>query len=60
MRLGNKIKELRKKNRMTQADLAKKLNVAPTAVSAWERNENRPYRKKIVPAGLVLRSCRQH
>ncbi|NNV04677.1 helix-turn-helix domain-containing protein, partial [Brevibacillus sp. MCWH] len=28
MRLGNKIKELRKKNRMTQADLAKKLNVA--------------------------------
>lgn len=47
MRLGNKIKELRKKNRMTQADLAKKLNVAPTAVSAWERNENRPLMDKI-------------
>lgn len=47
MKLGKKIKELRKKHRMTQADLAKKLNVAPTAVSAWERNENRPLMDKI-------------
>jgi repressor LexA len=47
MKLGDKIKELRKKHRLTQAELAKKLNVAPTAVSAWERNENRPLMDKI-------------
>jgi repressor LexA len=47
MKLGDKIKELRKKHKMTQADLAKKLKVAPTAVSAWERNENRPLMDKL-------------
>lgn len=47
MKLGKKIKELRKKHKLTQAELAKKLNVAPTAVSAWERNENRPLMDKI-------------
>lgn len=48
MKVGDKIKELRKKHKMTQADLAKKLNVAPTAVSAWEGNKNRPLMDKIV------------
>ncbi|AYC28689.1 LexA family protein [Paenisporosarcina cavernae] len=47
MTVGDKIKELRKEYRMTQEDLAKKLNVAPTAVSAWERNKNRPLMDKI-------------
>ncbi|CRK80345.1 LexA family protein [Neobacillus massiliamazoniensis] len=47
MKVGDKIKELRKQHRMTQADLAKKLNVAPTAVSAWEGNHNRPLMDKI-------------
>lgn len=48
MRVGDLIKKLRKEHRLTQADLAKKLNVAPTAVSAWERHENRPLIDKIV------------
>lgn len=47
MKVGDKIKELRKEYRLTQDDLAKKLNVAPTAVSAWERNKNRPLMDKI-------------
>lgn len=47
MTVGQKIKLLRKENRMTQEDLAKKLNVAPTAVSAWERNANKPLMDKI-------------
>lgn len=47
MKVGDIIKSLRKDKRMTQADLAKKLNVAPTAVSAWERNENRPLMDKL-------------
>ena len=47
MKVGDKIKKLRKQHRMTQSDLAKKLNVAPTAVSAWEGNKNRPLMDKI-------------
>lgn len=47
MKVGDVIKSLRKEHRMTQADLANKLNVAPTAVSAWERNENRPLMDKL-------------
>lgn len=45
--VGLKIKQLRKQHGMTQEDLAKKLNVAPTAVSAWERNANKPLMDKI-------------
>lgn len=47
MRVGDIIKKLRKERKMTQAQLAKKLGVAPTAVSAWERNENRPLMDKL-------------
>ena len=47
MKVGDKIKVLRKEYRLTQEELAKKLNVAPTAVSAWERNKNRPLMDKI-------------
>ncbi|MBP3038101.1 helix-turn-helix domain-containing protein [Bacillaceae bacterium Marseille-Q3522] len=47
MKLGDKIKKLRKEKRMTQADLSKKLKVAPTSVSSWERNENNPLMDKI-------------
>ncbi|WP_040596752.1 LexA family protein [Parvimonas micra] len=47
MRPGEKIKRLRKENRMTQAQLAKKLGVAPTTVSSWERNDNNPLMDNI-------------
>jgi repressor LexA len=53
MTLGDKIKKLRKKVGLTQAELAKKLKVAPTAVSAWERNDNRPLMDKLsILAGI--------
>lgn len=42
MLVGDKIKKLRKEKRMTQKELALKLGLAPTAVSAWERNANKP------------------
>lgn len=35
---SDRIKKLRIQNRMTQAELAKKLNVTPQVVSNWERN----------------------
>jgi len=47
MKVGDKIKTLRKANKMTQDQLAKKLNVAPTSVSAWERNANKPMMDKL-------------
>lgn len=40
--LGEKIKELRIKNSLTQKDLADKLYVTAQAVSRWEKNEVEP------------------
>lgn len=47
MTFAEKIKKLRKDNRMTQKDLAKMLGVVPTAVSAWEQGKNKPLMDKI-------------
>ena len=38
MMIGVKIKKLRRKNKVTQEQLAKYLNVTPQAVSKWEKN----------------------
>lgn len=48
MQIKDKIKYLRKRSEYTQADLAKKLDVAVTTVSTWERGGNRPLMDKIV------------
>lgn len=48
MHLKDKIKHLRKQNNLTQDDLAKRLDVAKTTVSTWERGANRPLMDKIV------------
>lgn len=40
--LGDVIKKYRKKNGLTQADLAEKLDVKRNTVIAWESNRNRP------------------
>ena len=42
IKVGNFIKELRKKNNLTQSALAKKYNVTYQAVSKWERGINIP------------------
>lgn len=47
MTVGKKIKELRKENRLTQSDLAKKLDVSFTTVSSWEREANKPMMDKL-------------
>ena len=47
MDLSNNIRYYRKLNKLTQADLANKLDVAPTAISAWEVGRNKPLMDKI-------------
>lgn len=42
MKISVKLKELRKKFRLKQTDLANSLQVSPQAVSKWERDENYP------------------
>lgn len=42
MDLNLKIKHLRKNKKMTQNDLADKLKIAKTTISAWERGANTP------------------
>lgn len=42
MNIGYKISELRKKNNMTQEELAEKLNVTRQTISKWELNETSP------------------
>ena len=40
MNLGNKIRELRKANSLTQEQLAASLNISPQAVSKWEMGDS--------------------
>lgn len=47
MSLGKLIKTLRKKNGFTQKELAKVLDLSPTAISAWELNANKPMMDKL-------------
>lgn len=42
MTMGERIKELRKKNGMTQTDLAKKLKVTKGTISTWETGSRTP------------------
>lgn len=47
MSVGETIKRLRNEKGLTQKELAKKLGLAPTAISAWERNANKPLMDKL-------------
>jgi len=40
--LGRNLKTLRKKNNLTQEDLANSLSVSRQAICMWERNERTP------------------
>ena len=42
MNIGCNIKRLRKKNGLTQLQLAEKISISPQAISKWERNVNFP------------------
>ncbi|MDU7210125.1 MAG: helix-turn-helix transcriptional regulator, partial [Streptococcus sp.] len=40
--MNNRIKELRKKKKLTQEELAEKINVTKLTISRWERGERVP------------------
>lgn len=48
MRLGQKIADLRKKDNLSQEELAEKMHVSRQAVSKWESNQSIPDIEKIV------------
>ena len=48
MKFGDKLIKLRKKNGLSQEDLANKLNVSRQSVSKWESNNTYPETDKIV------------
>ena len=54
MGLGNRIKELRIMSALTQAELAEKVGVDPSAVSLWENDVNEPKASYIVRLALVF------
>ncbi|WP_245415775.1 helix-turn-helix domain-containing protein [Alteribacter populi] len=54
MDIGERIKNLRNEKKITQKDLAHKLQVATTAVSAWERGANRPMVEKIAAMSEIF------
>lgn len=47
MEVGKKIKRLRKERKITQRELANKLNTAVSTVSSWELGTNKPLMDKI-------------
>jgi len=54
MRLGDKIKKLRQKKKLTQKELAKKLYISDKAVSSWEANRTEPSLDLIVSLSDIL------
>ena len=56
MTIGQQIRELRRKQKMTQEDLANVLYVTPQAVSQWERDLTVPNTDKLSKLAAVLRT----
>ena len=54
MTIGQQIRELRRKQKMTQEDLANALYVTPQAVSQWERDLTVPNTDKLSKLASVL------
>ena len=51
--IGERIAKLRKENKLSQIDLAEKLNISDKAVSKWEANKCDPSLDLIVSMAMV-------
>ena len=52
--MRERLKELRKENNMTQKDLAKAINVAPSTISDYERKAN------IIATSFLYEICQKY
>lgn len=55
MEIGNKIQELRKKNSMSQEELAEKIGVARQTISKWELGETSPDLKQAKELSKIFK-----
>lgn len=55
MNIGENIVIARKNLKLTQADLADKMNVSFQAVSSWERDENIPDTINLITLASILK-----
>ncbi|WP_144559953.1 helix-turn-helix domain-containing protein [Bacillus thuringiensis] len=54
MTIGSNIKRLRKERRMSQTDLAKRLGIKHSAISAWEIGRNEPLMGNIEKMAIIF------
>lgn len=54
MKIGQRIRQLRKSRKYTQADLAKLLGVKPTTVASWEQGRNQPLMDKVQKIAILF------
>lgn len=52
--IGERIRELRKKNKMTQADVARKVGVSSPTITQWENNQTAPKGDNLLKVSHVL------
>lgn len=52
--IGTRIRQLRKERMLTQAELAKSVDVQPNLVTMWESNTTEPRAKHIIPLANAL------
>lgn len=53
--IGERIKETREKNGLTQSSLAKKLNISRSAVNAWEMGVSIPSAQYLIELSKLLK-----
>lgn len=54
MNLGNKITELRKINKLSQEELADKLDISRQSISLWETNQSMPSTEKLIELAKIF------
>lgn len=58
--LGLILKTLREQHGYTQAEVAKKLNIAPGTVSRWETNDNTPSTERLIEIAILYNTPINH
>ena len=53
-KMGNQLRELRKKANITQAELAVRLGVQQSAISHWERGDNLPETRNLLKMSEIF------